>query len=133
MHECAVFTLCITNVDETTIDETEDLDIVMPIYNLIQYSSNYSETSGQLWFYSKDKATNFDADIGNTGYFKSFKYKAKLLRNTDAQAAPNAANEILKNGTIAEPLKYLRILKIFKNFWRLLEMLLIDCKSRIKT
>ena len=44
---CAVFTLCITNVDETTIDETEDLDIVMPIYNLIQYSSNYSETSGQ--------------------------------------------------------------------------------------
>ena len=38
----------------------------MPIYNLIQYSSNYSETSGQLWFYSKDKATNFDADIGNT-------------------------------------------------------------------
>ena len=56
----------VTNVDEITIDETEDLDIVMPIYNLIQYSSNYSETSGQLWFYSKDKATNFDADIGNT-------------------------------------------------------------------
>ena len=63
---CAVVTLRITNVDEITIDETEDLDIVMPIYNLIQYSSNYSETSGQLWFYSKDKATNFDADIGNT-------------------------------------------------------------------
>ena len=62
---CAVVTLRITNVDEITIDETEDLDIVMPIYNLIQYSSNYSETSGQLWFYSKDKATNFDADIGN--------------------------------------------------------------------
>ena len=63
---CAVVTLRITNVDEITIDETEDLDIAMPIYNLIQYSSNYSETSGQLWFYSKDKATNFDADIGNT-------------------------------------------------------------------
>ena len=63
---CAVVTLRITNVDKITIDETEDLDIVMPIYNLIQYSSNYSETSGQLWFYSKDKATNFDADIGNT-------------------------------------------------------------------
>ena len=63
---CAVVTLRITNVDEITIDETEDLDIVMPIYNLMQYSSNYSETSGQLWFYSKDKATNFDADIGNT-------------------------------------------------------------------
>ena len=63
---CAVVTLRITNVDEITIDETEDLDIVIPIYNLIQYSSNYSETSGQLWFYSKDKATNFDADIGNT-------------------------------------------------------------------
>ena len=37
----------------------------MPIYNLTEYSSNYSETKGSLWFYSKDEATNFDADIAN--------------------------------------------------------------------
>ena len=56
------FTKCITKIDGTTIDDTEDLDLVMPIYNLIQYSSNYSETTGSLWFYSKDETTNFNAD-----------------------------------------------------------------------
>ena len=44
----------------------------MPIYNLIEYSSNYSETTEKLWFY---EATNFDADITNNN-FKYFEYKA---------------------------------------------------------
>ena len=74
-----------TKIDETTIDDAEDLDLVLPMYNLIEYRSNYSETTGKLWFYSKDKATNFDADIANTDELKSFKYKAKLLGNTAAQ------------------------------------------------
>ena len=78
----------------------------MPMYNLIEYSSNYSETTGCLWFYSKDEATNFNADIADTNEFKSFKYQAKLLGNSVAQPAPNAANGILKNATISEPLKY---------------------------
>ena len=43
---CASFTKCITKIDETTIDDAENLDLVMPIYNLIEYSSNYSETMG---------------------------------------------------------------------------------------
>ena len=51
----------------------------MPMYDLIEYISNYSETTGSLWFYSKDEATNFSANIANTDKFKSFKYKAKLL------------------------------------------------------
>ena len=55
------FTKCITNIDGTTIDDTEDLDLFMPMYNLIQYSSNYSETTGRLWFYSKNETTNFNA------------------------------------------------------------------------
>ena len=54
----------------------------MPMYSLIEYSSNYSETAGRLWFYYKDEATNFDADIENTNDIKSFKYKSKLLENT---------------------------------------------------
>ena len=45
---CAPFTKCITKVDETTIDDAEDLDLVMPMYHLIDYSSNYSETTGSL-------------------------------------------------------------------------------------
>ena len=46
-------------------------------YSLKEYSSNYSETTESLWFYSKDEATNFNT----TNNFKSFKYKAKLLEN----------------------------------------------------
>ena len=50
------------------------------MYNLIEYSSNYYETTGSLWFYSKDEAANFDADIvDNNNNFESFNYKAKLL------------------------------------------------------
>ena len=94
-------------IDRITVDEAEDLDIVMPMYNLIEYSSNYSETTGSLWFYSKDEATDFNADIANDNSFKSFKYKAKLLGNTKAQPNPNHANGILKNATIVVPLKYL--------------------------
>ena len=44
----------------------------MPVYNLIEYSSNYSETTGSIWFYSKDEATNFNADIANDSNFKPF-------------------------------------------------------------
>ena len=74
------------------------------MYNLIEHRSNYSETTGSLWFYSKDKATNFNADIANTNDFKYFKYKVELLENTEA----DNANGILKDLTIAFPLKYLR-------------------------
>ena len=119
--DCAPFSKCITKIDETTIDDAEDLDLVMPMYNLIEYGSNCSETTGSLWFYSKDEATNFNADIVHDNNFKSFEYLAKLLGNTAAQA-DNAANGILKNATIAVPLKYLT------NFWRSLEMPLINCK-----
>ena len=59
-------------IDGTTIDDDDDLDLVMPKYNLIEYSSNYSETKGSLWFHSKDKTTNFNADIANTNNFKFF-------------------------------------------------------------
>ena len=100
---CAPFTKCITKIDETTIDDAEKLDLVMPMYNLIEYSSNFSETTGSLWFYSKDQATNFNANIENTNNFKPFNYKAKLLENTVSYGA----NGVLRNPTIAVLLKYL--------------------------
>ena len=62
------------------------------MHNLIEYSSNYSETTGSLWFYSKDEATNFNADIATNKNFKSLEYKAELLGNTKA----DNTNVILK-------------------------------------
>ena len=73
--------------------------------NLIEYSSNYFDTTGSLWFYSKDEATNFNANIANTGNFKSFKYNTKICGNRVAQTIPNADDVILKNATIGVPLK----------------------------
>ena len=90
--------------------------------NLIEYSSNYPETTGSLWLHSKDEAINFYVNIANNDNFKSFKYKAKLLGNT----AADGANGILRNAAIAIPLKYLSC------FWRSLEMPLINCKVELR-
>ena len=90
--------------------------------NLIEYSSNCSETTGSSWFYSKEEAANFDADFADKNNFKSFKYKAKLLGNTGG----DEANTILRNAAIAVTLKYL------SNFWRSLEMSLINWKVELK-
>ena len=51
---CAPFIKCITEIDVKTIDDAEDLDLVMSMYNLLEYSWNYSDTTGILWFYLKD-------------------------------------------------------------------------------
>ena len=72
--------------------------------------------------FSKDKATNFDAYIANNDTFRSFKYNAELLGNTDA----DEAKRNLRNTTITEPLKYI------SNFWRSLEMPLINCIVELK-
>ena len=52
----------------------------MPMYNLIEYSSSYSESTGSLWFYSKDEATTFNANIADKNNFTSLKYKTELLK-----------------------------------------------------
>ena len=80
----------------TTIDDAEDLDLDMSVYNLIEYNSNSFEATGGLLFYSKNKASNFDADVANNNNFKSFKYKAKVLGNTKAQHNSNHVNRIFK-------------------------------------
>ena len=122
---CALFTKGITKSDRTSIDDAEDLDLVIPMYNLIEFISNYPEKIGSLWFYSKDKATNLNAYIANNN-FKPFEYKAKLSGNAVAQPAPNGANEVLKNATVVVSLKYL------SNFWKTLEMPLISCKVELE-
>ena len=59
----------------------------MTMYNLLEYVSNYSDTTDSLWFYSEDEVTNFDANIADHNVFKSFKYRAKLIGKTEAGGA----------------------------------------------
>ena len=81
----------------------------MPMNNLIKYSDNYSKTSGSLWQYYKDDPND------NISQSESFKSKIKLTVKN-----PAAGNT--KDIEIIVPLKYL------SNFWRTLEMLLINCE-----
>ena len=119
---CAPSNKCITKIVGTTIDDAEDLDLVMSMYNLLEYTPNYSDMTGSLWFYSKYEATNFNANIEDTNNFKSLKYETKLLRNTEA----DGANGVLRNTTIVAALKYL------SNGWRSLKMSLINFKVELK-
>ena len=79
----------------------------MPMYNLIEYSDNYSKTSGSLWQYCKDEPSD------NLPNSESFKFKVNITGNTPADGNT-------KDVEIIVPLKY------FSNFWRTLEMLLIS-------
>ena len=53
--DCTPFTDCISEINNTQIDNAKDIDVVMPMYNLIEYSHNYSKTSGSLWMYYRDE------------------------------------------------------------------------------
>ena len=72
IKNCAPFTKCISRINNTDIDTTRDIDILMPIYNLIEYSGNYSKTSGSLWQNYEDKTNDNIADS------ESFKSKVKI-------------------------------------------------------
>ena len=61
------------------IENAEDLDIVMPMYNLLKYSKNYSMTSGRLWNYYRDEIADVDDNASDS---KSFKYKTKIVGKT---------------------------------------------------
>ena len=111
-QKCAPFTKCICRINNTDIDNTQEIDIVMPIYNLIGYSDNYSKTSGSLWQYYKDDPND------NITQFESLKSKIKITGKTPA--ADNA-----KDVEVIVPLNYL------SNSWRALEMPLINCEVNL--
>ena len=109
---CAPFEKCRTEINETFIVEADFINITMPMYNLIEYSDNYSDTSGRLWNFKRDEIINNEG-VTNDNNAPSFKYKANVIGNTE--------NNGTKNGVeIAVPLKYL------SNFWRSLEIPLIN-------
>ena len=112
LKNCAPFTICISEINDTKIDNAKYIDIVMPMYNLIEYNDNYSKISGSLWQYYRDEPNDDLADS------ESFKSKIKITGKT-----PAAGNE--KDVEIMVPLKYL------SNFWRTLEIPLINCEVSV--
>ena len=118
----APFSTCKTEINDVFIDEANHIYIAVPMYNLTEYGDNYSDISGSLWQFKRDEVPANNADL-STDNSESFRYKAILVGKT-ADAADG--NSFVKNTKIVVPLKYL------SNFWRSLEMQLINCKSLLK-
>ena len=118
---CAPFTNYISEINNTQVDNAKDIDIVMPLYNLIEYSDNYAKTTGSLWQYCKDiPARNNNNIIINftvDNRTDSFNFKVKFTGQT--------GDDGTKDVEIMVPLKYL------SNFWITLEMPLINCEINI--
>ena len=118
----APFILCISKINGELIENVEYLDIVIPMYNLLENSKNYEKASGSLFNYYRDEPN--EAEIANDNgakniYIKnskSFDYKSKIVGTL-------AAGELEKDDVeIAIPLKYLG------NFLRSLDIPLINCE-----
>ena len=98
---CAPFTNCISEINNTQIDNAKDIDIVMPVYNLIEYSDNYAKTTGSLWQYCKDiPVRNNDAIVifAENNLTDSFNFKVKFTGQT--------GDDGTKDVEIMVPLKY---------------------------
>ena len=142
----APFVSCITRINGELIEDADDLDIVMPMYNLLEYSKNYRKTIGSLYNYYRDEL-NDDADNNNFANnnvvsSNTFNYNHKIIGNTynvDSTIVPAAgggarvanpdydANKSGKKSIeLAIPLKYLG------NFWRVLNILLISCEVSLE-
>ena len=118
---CAPFTRCVLQINDEHVEDAEDLDIIMHMYNLLEYSDNYEESSGSLYQFKRDEQNlNNDGNIVNVpDASSSFKYKSNLLGKANN-------NGSLENARIVVPLKYIN------NFFRSLEMPLINCKIHLE-
>ena len=118
----APFISCVSKINGELVENAEDLYIAMPMYNLLEYSKNYEKTSGSLFNYYRDKPKEHIIGAGNNAIHisirnsNSFDYKTKIVGSL-------AAGELEKDDVeIAIPLKYLG------NFWRSLDIPLINCE-----
>ena len=112
----APFISCISKINNALIDNAQELDIVMPMYNLIRSGKNYSKITVTLWNYYRDEPNN--GTEGNINYTikgsKSFDYKTNITGRLESK---NTEKEV----EITVPLKHL------SNFWRTLDVSLINC------
>ena len=110
----APFNNCSSKINGINIDNAEDLDVVMPIYNLLEYSKNYRKTTGSLWNYYRDEPSN---PLSSNS--ESFKYKTSIVGKTPEN------NDLLTNAKVVIPLKHL------SNFRRVLNIPLINCELEL--
>ena len=121
LKNCAPFTKCKLEINDEHFDTVENLDIAMPMYNLIEYSDNYQDSSATLYQYKRDEPPEDDAVADLTDdNSDSFKYKVKLL-----------GNPVLDGATAKLTVKVVVPLKYLSNFFRSLEMPLINCKIKL--
>ena len=107
---CAPFTDYIREINDTQIHNAKDIDIITPMYNLIEYRDNYSKTSGTLLQYRRDEPVLSNGVSSNfTGNRVSFKFKQEITGKT--------GDDGRKDVEIMVPLKYL------SHFWRTLQLI----------
>ena len=117
----APFINCISKINGVKIDNAEDLDVVMPMYNLLEYSKNYRKTTGSLWNYYRDEPNNLpinDDDLPTVNYNvdpiispKSFKYKSSITGKKSNTNQENSTNQIKKIQIKETPSKEIQRLK----------------------
>ena len=110
----APFINSISKINGVQIDNAEDLDVVMLMYNLLEYSKNYRKTTGSLWNYYRDEPSN---PLSSNS--ESFKYKTSIVGKTPED------NDSLTNAEVVIPLKHL------SNFWSALNIPLINCEVEL--
>ena len=111
---CAPFTKCNLEINDEHVDTAENLDIVMPVYNLIEYSDNYQDSSATLYQYKRDEPPEDDAVADLTANNSdSLKYKIKLLGNV-TEVAGDAAGVRRLNVKVVVPLKYFSTFSVIK-------------------
>ena len=106
------FKSCISKINSTFIENPEDLDTIMAMYNLLEYSDSYSMTSRSLWNYYRDEI-NDDANVNDNNN----------RINNKKQLWSKPSNNNVLDAELAVPLKYL------SNFLRSLDLLLINCET----
>ena len=116
---CALFTSYISKINNTQIDKAEYTDIVIPMYNLIEYSDNYSKTSGSLWKYCKEMpAVNNDGnivDFNRTNATDSFNFKTKITGQTNNNGRIDDV-QIMIPLIVGELMKCLQLIMKFNYF-----------------
>ena len=141
----APFVSCITRINGELIEDADDLDIVMPMYNLLEYSKNYRKTIGSLYNYYRDELSD-DADDNNFDNIKvvnsnTFKYKNEIIGNTydiDARIPnPDGAGQIdnaiyIVNENVTQEVELAMPLKNLGNFWRALNIPLISSEVSLE-
>ena len=115
----APFTNCISKINNVLTDNAENLDVVMPMYNLIEYSKNYRKTTGSLWNYCRDKPNNLPAANYNADPITrsaSFKCETSIAGKTSNANQENSENTEQGNTKTKKNLEIVVPLKTFKQF-----------------